>query len=56
MAAIEKISEFLPQLIGGSADLSDLIIQKQVILKLSILKTLMGIIFIMESENMEWQQ
>ena len=56
MAAIEKISDFLPQLIGGSADLSGSNNTKTNNSKIINSKTLMEITFIMELESMVWQQ
>ena len=50
-----KNFSFSSQLIGGSADLMDQIIQKQTIQKL-LIKTLTVTIFITVSENMVWQR
>ena len=56
MLAIEEISNIIPQLIGGSADLSG---SNNTKTKNSIVinnKNFLVIIFIMELESMEWQQ
>ena len=56
-SVIEIVSNILPQLIGGSADLSGSNNTKtQSSKKLLIQKILMEIIFITELENMVWQQ
>ena len=54
-SVINSISNDIPELIGGSADLAVPTIQKLIKLKLLHLKILMEIIFIMELENMQWQ-
>ena len=51
-----KNSAFLPELIGGSADLSGSNNTKQIISKIINSKISMEIIFITELENMVWQQ
>ena len=56
MMAIEKITALLPNLIGGSADLSGSNNTKQIILKLLIVRTLTVTIFITVSENTVWLQ
>ena len=52
--AIESISNILPQLIGGSADLSGSNNTKTKNSKVINSKILMEIIFIMVSESMVW--
>ena len=55
-SVIEIVSNILPQLIGGSADLSGSNNTKTQSSKIINSKNLMEIIFITELENMVWQQ
>ena len=54
MKVIEAISDFLPNLIGGSADYSGSNNTKTTKTKIIILKILIVITSIMVSENMVW--